>query len=282
MTAMRDHRPRKRFGQHFLHDNAVIARIIGNFNPRPDEIIVEIGPGKGALTGALLQRVPSLHAVELDRDLVSYLQNAFPQGLRIHQADALKFDFCRFAPPGRRLRLIGNLPYNISTPLLIHLLEIGPCIQDMLFMLQKEVVDRLVAEPGGKDYGRLSIMVQWRCRVERVLQVSAGAFSPPPRVESAVVRLTPYEQPPVAVDNPDGLRQIVLAAFSQRRKVLRNSLKQLLPAEVIAGLGIDPGRRPETLSLQEFAVLANAYAGIDHKDVALGRGGDQDNIQDHD
>ncbi len=277
MMAMRDHRPRKRFGQHFLHDNVVIARIIGNFDPRPDEIIVEIGPGKGALTGALLQRVASLHAVELDRDLVAYLQTAFPRGLSVHQADALKVDFCRFAPPGRRLRLIGNLPYNISTPLLIHLLEIGPCIQDMLFMLQKEVVDRLVAEPGGKDYGRLSVMVQWRCRVERVLHVSAGAFSPPPRVESAVVRLTPYGQPPVTVDNPDSLRQIVLAAFSQRRKVLRNCLKQFLPAEAIAALGIDPGRRPETLSMQEFAVLANAYVGSDHKDAVGGHKRDLDN-----
>ncbi|MHB8454046.1 MAG: 16S rRNA (adenine(1518)-N(6)/adenine(1519)-N(6))-dimethyltransferase RsmA [Acidiferrobacterales bacterium] len=277
MIAMQGHRARKRFGQHFLHDNAVIARIIGNFDPQPGEIIVEIGPGKGALTGALLQRVPSLHAVELDRDLVSYLHNAFPRGLSVHQADALRFDFCRFALPGRRLRLIGNLPYNISTPLLIHLLEIGPCIQDMLFMLQKEVVDRLVAEPGGKDYGRLSVMVQWRCRVERVLHVSPGAFSPPPRVESAVVRLTPHEQLPVTVDDPDGLRQIVLAAFSQRRKVLRNCLKQFLPAEAIAGLGIDPGRRPETLSLQEFAVLANAYVGRGHEDTVGRHKRDRDN-----
>jgi len=254
-------RARKRFGQHFLHDGGVIARIVTEFDPRPGEVIVEIGPGKGALTHMLLERVQSLHAVELDRDLVSYLQSTFAHGLVIHEADALKFDFCHLATPGTSLRLIGNLPYNISTPLLIRLLELGPCINDMLFMLQKEVVDRMAAGPGGKDYGRLSVMVQWRCRVERVLEVSAAAFSPPPRVESAVVRLTPHEHAPITVNDPDHFRQIVLAAFNQRRKVLRNSLKDVISADTMARLGIDPNRRAETLSLQEFAALANMGGG---------------------
>lgn len=256
--AASDHRPRRRFGQHFLHDSRVVARIIEEFDPQPGQSIVEIGPGKGALTHTLLERAHALHAVELDRDLAAYLQSAFPQGLTIHQADALNFDFCGLAPPGKRLRLIGNLPYNISTPLLVRLLDLHPCLEDMLFMLQKEVVDRLAAEPGGKDYGRLSVMVQWRCRVERLFQVSAGSFSPPPRVESAVVRLIPYEHPPVTVNDPERFRQVVLAAFSQRRKVLRNSLKGLMTPEAMMRLGIDPGRRAETITLEEFAALANA------------------------
>ncbi len=253
-----NHRPRRRFGQHFLHDPAVVARIIEEFDPRPGQAIVEIGPGKGALTHHLMERAHEIQAVELDRDLVSYLQATYPQGLTVHQADALNFDFCRLAPSGKRLRLIGNLPYNISTPLLFRLLDLHSCLEDMLFMLQKEVVDRLAAEPGGKDYGRLSVMVQWRCRVEQVFRVSAGSFSPPPRVESAVVRLIPYQEPPLLVRDAQRFHQLVQTAFSQRRKVLRNSLQGLMTSETLMHLGIDPGRRAETLTLQEFAALANA------------------------
>ncbi len=258
------HRHRKRFGQHFLRDSSIIARIVDEFDPGPDDQIVEIGPGKGALTHALLTRVEVLHAVELDRDLVSYLRGMFQQRLDVHQADALKFDFCRLAPSAERLRLIGNLPYNISTPLLFHLLDACPCIQDMLFMLQKEVVDRLAAAPGGGDYGRLSVMVQWRCHVERLFSVPASAFSPPPQVESAVVRLTPYRQAPVVVDDPKRFQQIVLAAFTQRRKVLRNSVGGLVRPELFERAGIDPARRAETLSLAEFAALANLAASPEH------------------
>ncbi len=277
-------RPRKRFGQHFLHDPAVLARIVAAFDPRPGEAVVEIGPGRGALTRLLLAHVRPLHAVELDRDLAAWLQTEYgAAGLVVHAGDALRFDFTALAPENGRLRLIGNLPYNISTPLLFHLLDQAmPCdahgrasaagggkpravIADMLFMLQKEVVDRLAAGPGTGDYGRLSIMVQWRCRVEKLFTVAPGAFTPPPKVDSAVVRLTPHEHPPVAVNDPARFAELVRLAFNQRRKTLRNSLKEQLSAEVMAALGIDPQRRPETLTLAEFAVLANAN----------GRGGPQ-------
>ncbi len=261
---MPGHRPRKRFGQHFLHDSGIIAHMVDRFDPVPEDRIVEIGPGKGALTHALLKRVKALHAVELDRDLVSYLRETFRQRLEVHEADALTFDFCSLAHSGGQLRIIGNLPYNISTPLMFHMLDACPCIQDMMFMLQKEVVDRLAAEPGGRDYGRLSVMVQWRCRVERLLRVPASSFSPPPKVESAVVRLTPYRQAPVSVFDPECFRQIVRAAFAQRRKVLRNSVGRLVRPELFEQAGIDPGRRAETLSLMEFATLANLAVRPEH------------------
>ncbi len=246
------HRPRKRFGQNFLHDPGVIGRIVTAIGPRPGDRMVEIGPGLGALTRPLLEALGELDAVELDRDLVAELHNL--PGLRIHQADALRFDFCALAGDDK-LRVVGNLPYNISTPLLFHLLDQAECISDMHFMLQKEVVDRLAAPPGGGDYGRLSVMVQYRCRVERVLTVSPGAFNPPPKVESAVVRLVPHESPPVEAD-PASLREVVTRAFAHRRKTLRNNLKGFIPAEQIEAAGIDPGRRAETLSLGEFARLA--------------------------
>jgi 16S rRNA (adenine1518-N6/adenine1519-N6)-dimethyltransferase len=254
------HQARKRFGQNFLHDRGVIARILRAFDPRPGQHVVEIGPGRGALTFGLLDALGSMDAVELDRDLIGRLEEgaAAHGALRLHSADALKFDFCALAGGGERLRLIGNLPYNISTPLIFHLLDQAHCIQDMCFMLQKEVVDRLAARPGGKDYGRLSVMVQWRCRVERVLTVGPGAFSPPPKVDSAVVVLAPYSEPPVGVDDPRVLARVVQAAFSQRRKTLRNTLKGLLSEAEIAAAGIDPGTRAEQLRVEQFARLANA------------------------
>jgi 16S rRNA (adenine1518-N6/adenine1519-N6)-dimethyltransferase len=255
-------RPRKRFGQQFLHDPAVLARIVAAFNPQPGQAVAEIGPGRGALTRLLLERIKPLHAVELDRDLTAWLEAEYGgAGLVVHAADALRFDFGALAPEGGRLRLIGNLPYNISTPLLFHLLDQGERIADMLFMLQKEVVDRLAAGPGSADYGRLSVMVQWRCRVERLFGVAPGAFSPPPRVDSAVVRLVPHEHPPVTVRDPARFAGIVRQAFGQRRKTLRNSLREFVGAEAMAALGIDPQRRPETLTLAEFAALANAGGG---------------------
>ncbi len=256
---MNDHRPRKRFGQHFLHDRGVVARIVAALAPQAGDHVVEIGPGTGALTRELLAHMTRLDAVELDRDLIARLESEFPADkLTLHQGDALKFDFCRLMQEDRKLRLVGNLPYNISTPLLFHLLDQAGCIEDMLFMLQKEVVERLRAAPGGKDYGRLSVMIQYRCAVEKLFDVAPGAFTPPPKVDSAVVRLVPHAAPPVAVDDPARFALLVRAAFASRRKTLRNNMKGLLSAEDMLALGIDPVRRAETLSLAEFASLSNA------------------------
>jgi len=255
---MSSHRPRKRFGQHFLHERGVIAHILKEFDPKPADNVVEIGPGEGALTHTLAGQVASLDVVEIDRDLIGRLRQSLPESVTIHNADALKFDFCSLSPSHGKLRIIGNLPYNISTPLLFHLLDQAHCVGDMLFMLQKEVVDRMVAAPGGKDYGRLSVMLQWGAKVEKLFNVAPGAFRPPPKVDSSVVRLTPHAVPPVPVNDPQRFAAIVKAAFSQRRKVLRNTLKGLVAPETMERLGIDPGRRAETLSLQEFAALANA------------------------
>ena len=258
---MMDHRPRKRFGQHFLHDRNVIGRMVTALDPQTDDSMVEIGPGKGALTRELLTRVAHLDAVELDRDLIAHLQSELPTDkLTLHAADALKFDFCRLTGDGDKLRLIGNLPYNISTPLLFHLLDQAGCIEDMYFMLQKEVVERLRATPGGKDYGRLSVMIQYRCAVEKLFDVAPGAFTPSPKVDSSVVRLIPHAAPPVAVDDPEQFSRTVRAAFANRRKTLRNNMRGLLSAERMVALGIDPTRRAETLSLAEFAALSNATA----------------------
>jgi len=221
---MKNLQARKRFGQHFLHDRNVIGRIVAALAPKTDDLIVEIGPGTGALTHELLNRIAHLHAVEFDRDLVARLQSEIsPDRVTLHQADALKFDFRPLATPGRKLRVIGNLPYNISTPLLFHLLEQANCIQDMLFMLQKEVVQRLAAGPGGKDYGRLSVMIQYRCAVEKLFNVAPGAFTPPPRVDSSIVRLIPHATAPVTVNDVERFAQLVKAAFTSRRKVLRNT-----------------------------------------------------------
>jgi 16S rRNA (adenine1518-N6/adenine1519-N6)-dimethyltransferase len=251
---------KKRFGQHFLHDRGIVMRIVDAFAPQCIDTVVEIGPGPGVLTRELAGRVAELHAVEIDSDLVLPLAQEFAAAptVTIHEADALTFDYCALDRAGHKLRLIGNLPYNISTPLLFHLFGQSQCISDMLFMLQKEVVDRLCAVPGSKDYGRLSVMAQWQCRIERQLNVSPGAFRPPPKVESSVVRLAPYEKPPVTVADPDRFALLVKTAFAQRRKTLRNSLKEMVDSDTMIRLGIDPTRRPETLSVAEFASLANA------------------------
>ena len=251
-----EHKARKRFGQNFLHDRHVIDRIVRAIHPKAGERLVEIGPGLGALTQPLLQAAGKLDVVELDRDLIPKLEQLCAgQGeLVIHSADALKFDFCALAAGGK-LRLAGNLPYNISTPLIFHLLDQAQCIDDMHFMLQKEVVERLAAKPDTSDYGRLSVMVQYRCKVEKLFLVPPGAFTPAPKVDSAIVRLEPHAVPPVDVDAA-ALEKLVAQAFSQRRKTLRNTLKGLLDAETIEAAGIDPQRRAETLSLEEFAALA--------------------------
>ena len=261
---MQEHKARKRFGQHFLIDATVIARIVYAINPQADEHLVEIGPGLGVLTEELLHFVPAMDAVELDRDIIPKLAaRCGPKGqLTIHAADALRFDFSRLAEDGRLLRIVGNLPYNISTPLMFHLLDSKAVVRDMHFMLQKEVVDRLAAQPGTKDYGKLSVMMQYYCQVAHLFDVPPEAFDPPPKVDSAVVRLVPYTQPPVQVDDIRLFERLVTQAFSQRRKTLRNTLKKLLPAETMTDLGVDPSRRAETLSLREFASLANAVEAL--------------------
>lgn len=253
------HRARKRFGQNFLTDPYIVAGIIAAISPQQDDHIVEIGPGLGVLTESILPCVTAMDAVELDRDIIPKLEaHCRNRGeLHIHQADALKFDFSSLVKDQRMLRVVGNLPYNISTPLMFRLLDIHELIQDMHFMLQKEVVDRLAATPGGKDYGRLSVMMQYHCRVESLIDVPPEAFTPAPKVNSAVVRLTPYQQPPVVIESVAVLDNLVTQAFSQRRKTLRNTLKPLMTAEQIESQDIDPRRRAETLSLQEFAMLTN-------------------------
>lgn len=300
---MNTHIPRKRFGQHFLHDRGVILRIVQAINPQPGQRIVEIGPGLGALTVPVLERCKRLEVVELDRDVIPHLKAACEgKGeLLIHQIDALQFRFADLAGPDEKLRIIGNLPYNISTPLMFHLFEqsdrpsptgtsaIGngagsrsepeggraglpgikgdgvrgdagspstPCIQDMVFMLQLEVCQRLAAAPNTEHYGRLSVMAQYHARVEFLFHVGRGAFNPPPKVESGIVRLTPYAEPPVDVGDKAMFSRLVAQAFSMRRKTLRNCLRGMVDDAGFETAGIDPVRRPETLGLEEFATLS--------------------------
>jgi len=248
------HPPRKRFGQHFLHEAGVLERIVAAIAPSRDDVVVEIGPGEGALTRRLLERVDTLDAIEIDRDLADRLDTEFSrERLRVHRADALRFDFGAF-PEG--LRVIGNLPYNISTPLLFHLACFAARVRDMHFMLQLEVVDRMVAAPSTPEYGRLSVMLQTRFRMQKLFRVAAGSFRPPPKVESAVVRLVPRETA-LAVDERL-FAHLVAQAFSARRKTLRNALP-LEPGDY-PELGIDPGLRPENLSPQDFLRIARRVA----------------------
>ncbi|MEJ8569198.1 16S rRNA (adenine(1518)-N(6)/adenine(1519)-N(6))-dimethyltransferase RsmA [Elongatibacter sediminis] len=251
------HRARKRFSQNFLKDPAVVARIAASIDAGPDQTVVEIGPGHGALTRPLLASGAALHLIEIDRDLAAELRTLLrdhPQAV-LHEADALDMDFGTLAANGP-LRVVGNLPYNISTPLLFHLLQWSEIITDMHFMLQREVVQRMAAGPGGRDRGRLSVMCQLQCRVTRLFDVPPEAFIPAPRVHSSVVRLEPHESPPVVLESRAAFGRVVSQAFSQRRKTLRNSLRQLLTSEQISAAGCDPGARPETLTLEQFAALS--------------------------
>ena len=253
---MSRHRARKRFGQHFLTDPAVVDAIIRAIHPTADDVIVEIGPGEGAITTALAHHAGHLHAVELDRDLVTRLRHQYGNcaNVTVHEADALQFDF---ASLGDRIRVVGNLPYNISTPLLFHLLKFRDRILDMHFMLQKEVVDRMAAAPGSKSYGRLGIMLGCHLRIETLFDVPREAFDPPPAVTSAVVRLDPL--PPGTFDIKDeaGLSTLVTTAFMQRRKTLRNSLKKRVETTDFEAVGIDPTLRPEQVSIADFVSLSN-------------------------
>jgi 16S rRNA (adenine1518-N6/adenine1519-N6)-dimethyltransferase len=256
--AVDDHAPRKRFGQNFLADPHYVARIVAAVDPKPGEHVVEIGPGLGALTGGLIERAGHIDAIEIDRDLAARLCERFNERqLTLHEGDALDFDFGAL---GTRLRVVGNLPYNISSPLLFHLAGHAAHLADLTVMLQKEVVDRMTAAPGTAEYGRLTVMLQAVFAIERLFTVPPGAFRPAPKVDSAVARLVPLAEraPPIA---DRGLfARVVGAAFSQRRKTLRNALSALCDADALRKAGIDPGARGETLAVADFVRLANALS----------------------
>ncbi len=253
------HQARKRFGQNFLHDMSVIDRIVRAINPTPEQKLVEIGPGLGAMTEPMLDTGTNLTAVELDRDLIPVLRTKFFNypNFQIIEADALKFDFRELVTDQQPIRLVGNLPYNISTPLIFHLLELGSMVSDMHFMLQKEVVDRLAAGPGDSSYGRLGVMAQYHCQVQSLFNVGPGAFNPPPKVWSAIVRLIPHGEKPYPCKDEKMLSHVVRQAFAMRRKTLRNCLKKVISAANLEVLGIDPQARPETLGVGEFVKIAD-------------------------
>ncbi|MBT1443631.1 16S rRNA (adenine(1518)-N(6)/adenine(1519)-N(6))-dimethyltransferase RsmA [Shewanella sp. JM162201] len=253
------HTARKRFGQNFLTDGNIINRIVGAIAPDNDHVMVEIGPGLAALTEPVAQSIDNLTVIELDRDLAERLKvhPTLKNKLTIHQGDALKFDFSQLVVPDRKLKVFGNLPYNISTPLMFHLFEFAEHIENMHFMLQKEVVLRLSASPGTKAYGKLTVMAQYYCQVVPVLEVPPGCFTPPPKVDSAVVRLVPYAVKPWPCKDVELLRTVCNTAFNMRRKTLRNNLKPMLSDADFELLGIDPGLRPEDISVQQYVAMAN-------------------------
>jgi len=252
------HIARKRFGQNFLVDRSIIARIVAAIDPQPADNLVEIGPGLGALTVPLLERVPRLTVIELDRDLAARLRAGYPpERVVVHEGDALQFDFSQLAAP---LRVVGNLPYNISTPLLFHMVVYAKRFTDLHFMLQREVVERMVAAPSTPEYGRLSVMLQYRFRMQNLLCVPASAFRPAPKVASAVVRLVPLLRPDIAAHDESLFGLIVTRAFSHRRKTLRNALLGLGTEADLHAVGVDPGLRAENLSAAEFVAISNHIA----------------------
>lgn len=257
-----NHPPRKRFGQHFLHDPGTIDRIIRAIDPRPGQRLVEIGPGLGAITVPLLSAVGAMDAIEIDRDAIRSLAGACAAygTLRLHEADALEFDFGALRGDAERLRVVGNLPYNISTPLLFRLIEQREHIHDMHFMLQKEVVDRMCAAPGDDAYGRLTVMLAPSVTVTRLFDIGRGAFRPPPKVVSTFFRMLPLDTPPFPLTAPAEYARVVAAAFAQRRKTLRNALKPVLSAAQIESAGIDPGLRAEVVPPEGYARLASILA----------------------
>jgi len=264
--AEKQHTARKRFGQNFLIDHGIIDSIVASVRPKPDQTVVEIGPGKGAITEGLVRSGARLHVVELDRDLHPILNAKFGDNPRftLHAFDALKFNFNDLIENDQPLRVVGNLPYNISTPLIFHLLSFHPNIADMHFMLQREVVQRLAASPGSKAYGRLSVMAQYFCKVQSLFDVPPGSFDPAPKVQSAIVRLVPHTTLPMVAKDYKLFDRLVVAAFSQRRKTLRNTLRDWVTEEQFVAQGIDPSARAETLEVAQFVSLANLLheAGI--------------------
>lgn len=266
------HQARKRFGQNFLHDPGVIDRIVRSIRPKAGEHMLEIGPGLGALTEEILRENPALQVLELDRDLIPILRTKFFNypGFTIHEGDALAFDFrTLMAPDSPRLRVVGNLPYNISTPLIFHLLEQADVIEDMHFMLQKEVVERLAAVPGDNNYGRLGIMTQYYCQVQPLFEVGPGAFKPAPKVDSAIVRLVPHRQLPHPAKDHKLLQRVVRTAFNARRKTLRKALGELISVGQLQALGIDDGLRPENLTLADYVKIADSLANEDGHSAAV-------------
>lgn len=251
------HQPRKRFGQNFLHDQNIIQKIASAIYIKTDDYLVEIGPGQGALTKAILPLAQQMTAIEIDRDLIPTLIEQFSPSNKFNliQADALAFDFNNI--PAEKFRLVGNLPYNISTPLLFHLMSYRHKIKDMHFMLQKEVVERICARPNSKDYGRLSVMIQYYCKPEYLFLVSPNCFYPAPKVDSAILRLTPYQVQPYIAHNEKLLEQIVAQAFTQRRKTIRNSLQRYINTEQLQTLGIDPQLRAENLAVEQWVSICN-------------------------
>lgn len=264
LNSENQHKARKRFGQNFLVDHGIIRNIVRAVHPKTQDQIVEIGPGKGAITELLADACDHLRVIELDRDLVPWLKVKFEKhpDFQLFQADALRFDFRQLMLPERPLRIVGNLPYNISTPLIFHLLSYANQVQDMHFMLQKEVVKRMAAEPGSGAYGRLSIMVQYYCAVEQLFEVPPTAFDPPPKVDSAIVRLVPYAQLPCVARNVKTLETLVNVAFQQRRKTLRNSLKPLLSVEQLEQLPVDLNLRPENITLAQYVEISNLLGDL--------------------
>lgn len=263
---MSEHRARKRFGQNFLTDHGIIHRIARAIRASATDHLVEIGPGQGALTDELLAPGARLDAIELDRDLIPILQQRFADEahFHLHQGDALAFDFRSLQLDNEQLRIVGNLPYNISTPLIFHLLSHHQLIKDMHFMLQLEVVERMSAKPSGKNYGRLGVMCQYFCQVDMLFEVPPESFDPRPKVQSAIVRLIPHQVLPHPADDLDKLDTVLRTAFNMRRKTLRNSLKQLFTEQEIIEQGIDPLARPETLPLEKFVRLSNALSQRSH------------------
>ena len=262
MASLNGHKARKRFGQNFLQDTGMIRKIVRAIAPAGKDHLVEIGPGMGAITELLLEENGQLDVIELDRDLIPGLRVKFfnyPE-FTLHEADALKFDFAKLRKTDEKLRIVGNLPYNISTPLIFHLLSFQGLIHDMHFMLQKEVVERLAAKPGTGEWGRLSVMAQYYCDIENLFLVPPECFKPQPKVESAIVRMTPKQQPTHQALDEKILGETLRLAFAQRRKTLRNNMKGYVTVEQLEALDLDPQRRPETLSLEEFVKLANFRA----------------------
>ena len=253
-------RPRKRFGQHFLTDRHYLEGVVHAIDPRPGDAMVEIGPGTGLLTAELLKALPHLHVIEIDRDLAAGLRGRYPaERLTVHEGDVLDFDLAALPAD---LRVVGNRPYNVSTPILFRIAEHAPRIRDCTFMLQREVVDRMVAAPDTADYGRLSVMLQYRFGMDLALEVPPEAFTPPPKVDSAVVRMRPLPASRSRARDEALFARVVAAAFSQRRKTLRNAARALVDEGAFAAAGIDPSRRGETLSVGEFIALSDSARAI--------------------